>query len=1307
MFKVECPGCKAPYQVDERRVPSSGLKMRCPKCGNSFQVDPPRDPRTTGPSPVLGGLAPSPAPAGAKAPAAGLPPLRKATMLGVAGPGGVPKPVAPRAPPAVGPAKPVIPGKTLLGTGVPKKPLPPRPSVGRPLPSPKIAEKPPEPDEVDLPSLGGRAEPLGLAGGSGSDDFSDFGDIGLDLPRDRAPAPAHPRAATPARDEIDLPAVAAPSADFGDFDLPAISGGDPLESAEFDLPVVGGRTGPQPLDLPALPLTGPGGFGDADLPLPAGNDLPAPRADAGGMGFGELDLPTIGSDLPTIGGDLPSPTYPGLPAASAGLPVPSAGLPLPSAGLPVPSAGLPAAAAALPSAAAGLPTNAAGLPTNAAGLPTNAAGLPTNAAGLPTNAAGLPGNFPGAAGSPPAGGGFGEVDLGGGAPPWGAPGGDAGVVRQAGGGTSFGEVNLGGTDDAGGIEAHGGGEEDMEFGGIPQEGQPALGPAVDVVRAPVAGRRAPVPLEADLAPPKRRSLRAIVSIIVVIALGGGSLALVPSIGPFGVFWIIDQAKAGEYKKLVTATAKSVREGLARDDFQDATRVYKEADAASNKAKRLRALSAFVVYVAYARELRFGPDPEVNARAQVLLDEFKDEKSGSVAYLELARAAHQAASDKLISARETLEGLVKKKPDDPDVLALLGEVEIDANDGPAALETWTKLESVEKSARSSYGLARAKLLAGERKQAEPVAKTTLERNPDHAGARILIARVTWNQGGEASATKLLEEVTKGGKASPEEMVAAYTLLGDVHLARSRISQGEAAYSEALKIDPKASAALVGMGNALYRAGRFSEALARFEGASQANAADIEAKVGVVKTTLALERYQDALASIKQLFAANPKSMLVAYWYGRVLEGNGNRKEAEIAFREAIKLGGTDPAVAQPYIGLAMLLNAAGTPEEANKVLADARAKLPDSATIHVAIGDLSLGGGRYEEAIGEYKKALKLDSGDVGAEFQLGVAYRKNKQFDASAKAFDEVAKVDSEYPGLALERGLLFEASGRTEEALKAYEGALAKAPDDTDLMLRVGCGKASTGQAKEAEKLLRKVLEKRQHSPEGEHCLGRALMEQGSNMAEAQKMLELAAQGDPNRAEYWFYVGWAANETNNPARADSALQKALDLDQGLADAYWQRGVLRIRQGAVRDAVRDLLKALDLKPSRIEAHAALADTYSQLGREADSLREWEIAVGGQPDNDTWQFRYGRLLAANHRDAEAQGHLEKALQLGEKSAAKPAWAYEAHLFLARVLGQNKDAIPHWEAYLKDAPKSDAYRGEAKKALVTLGKPWDGD
>lgn len=39
MIKVECILCKAPYDLDERRIPEKGMKMRCPKCGTSFGVN--------------------------------------------------------------------------------------------------------------------------------------------------------------------------------------------------------------------------------------------------------------------------------------------------------------------------------------------------------------------------------------------------------------------------------------------------------------------------------------------------------------------------------------------------------------------------------------------------------------------------------------------------------------------------------------------------------------------------------------------------------------------------------------------------------------------------------------------------------------------------------------------------------------------------------------------------------------------------------------------------------------------------------------------------------------------------------------------------------------------------------------------------------------------------------------------------------------------------------------------------------------------------------------------------------------------
>ena len=39
--KVECESCKAPYSIDERRIPAAGLRVRCPKCTKTFVVKKP------------------------------------------------------------------------------------------------------------------------------------------------------------------------------------------------------------------------------------------------------------------------------------------------------------------------------------------------------------------------------------------------------------------------------------------------------------------------------------------------------------------------------------------------------------------------------------------------------------------------------------------------------------------------------------------------------------------------------------------------------------------------------------------------------------------------------------------------------------------------------------------------------------------------------------------------------------------------------------------------------------------------------------------------------------------------------------------------------------------------------------------------------------------------------------------------------------------------------------------------------------------------------------------------------------------
>jgi len=1451
MFKVECPGCKAPYQVDERRIPSSGLKMRCPKCGTSFKVDPPGDGRGTGPSAVSGGALglgvdsdsmPPPAlsapaqrvavdlrgtmlgvaPSGGSAPARPQVPANlKGTMLGVApaGPG-----AAPNAPPRPGQIPPPRPAQNLKGTMLGVAPLAPAvpvapaaPSapmaspaasaVGKPPPMPprRNAEtKPIAPldpdaffDDSDLPAPTAARPPAAPLPPARPALVSD-----LDLPAPIAPEPVRSARAfddlpaAPAPFAADLPSAPAPFTDLPsapapytglpsppsdfddlpmaasppparagaapksldlDLDLPAMGGASKASAArpqtsglDLDLPTVSGRSG-SGVGLPSVsPRSANPPSEGSGLPSPVRGDVGLPSVSAAGLpevsraagaGRASVDLPSLGrartsspgfeldDGLPLVGGNLPTLGGVGLPERSqAGLPALGAGLPaFQSSGLPTPStSGLPA-------------VGGPGLPST----PPDYGSLDLDVGRAPS----LPPDFgldpvvpaPHARASRSE---FGELELPlGGAPslppaaaPFAAEAEEADlfgsvsprvpainvparaavepVVRQSGGGTAYGEVNLGDESDEAAVPleatpAASARDEDMEFGAIPQEDQPRAAGSAAVKAGPThaavpVGRGAP-----QLVKPKRKLNLRLYGGIFVLFVAGASLSLVPSVGPFGAYLLIDQLKAGEYAQLVAGTVAKAQSSMARDSYPEAKQAIVAVEAARASAKRVRELPAYAAFTAFAEELRFGPDPAIHARGAVLLDELTEHPDTK--FVPLARCARAAAEGQIARAKQLFDGLPAPAAGDSDQAFLHGEIALRAGDPKAAVAAWQKAVRAQKSPRSAFGLARASYAAGDPTAAAAAARDALAQNPNHVGARILLARISSAaRSGEAEALSLLGAVSKNPQlASPDELVNAQTLLGDIHLARSRMSQAEASYNEALKINPKAARALNGLGDALYRAGRFSEAQARFEASTQADPDDLSAKIGVAKSKLALERVEDASANLKKLRDTNPASVPVAYWYGRALEAAGNRAAADTVYRAVLKSPSTDPQIVDVYIALALLQSQQGRNDEAQKTLADARAKLPDMPAIHKALGEVALSQGRYPQATAEFRQALELDAEDLGARFRLGVALRRDGKFEEAAKAFAEVGAVDKDYPGLALERGLLFETSGRTEEALKEYEGALAKAPKDPDLMLRVGCGKVSAGRAKQAEELLRKVLSERPNSAETNHCLGRALLLEGTRLAEALRLLERAVELDANRPEYQLYAGWAANEAGNVPKAERFLAEALRLDQGLADAYWQRGVLRQRQGAARDAIVDLTRALELRPSRYEAHASLADAYYDLGKEPLALREWQIAIQAQADNATWRFRYGKLLAANHQVEASREQLNRALELSASEDPPPRWAWEAHNLLAHAIGLKPEAIKHWEEFLRLGPRDSPYRVEAKASLEKLGHPWTGD
>ncbi len=1278
MLKVECESCKAPYQVDERRVPPTGLKMRCPKCGHTFLVT---DPSKGG---AAGASAAHPQVPG------GAPPDRpkmKQTMVGVGafGPGGKP-PVPGAKPPVPAPAQAPPAPSFDDGLALPSVKSAPRvPTMVKPAAPPPVTSLPGL-DDLDLPALAG--------------------DVGLPAAVNRPPV--HHR----------MPPAHAPPPG-------AVAGPPPAFSFEVDLPAVqpagGGGGGFGSVDLPSP--RGHGGFGDLPSPKLGGSDLPLAK---GGGAFGSIDLPSPRggggfSDLPALQNDLPLVSgQNNLPMASGHNNLPVVGganilpmiggannLPTLGGNLPMPRAGgfgeidLPSVQNDLPNAMGAqahmpMPVSDDRL------LPNRHGGPPPIAFGeLDLPIVGGSGGQPASQRSPDAVS-FGELDLPadptmGGAPLSMSPSQQA----PASGGMAFGEVDLGG--------GHG------------DSNRPAMGPppatsagsmfqeaSLDgIPQGPATGTRTRTPVHDR---PSSKAPKIIAAVVALLVVGGAGLQFTP-VGAFGYIYFSDKYRSKGYDAEALTAADAARAKLALDTFSSAQQAADELADLKRRSPRSRPLAAYAAFAEYMNEVRFGVDTSRAARAKTFISDIPP--GTEVPYLQAALAAQSAAAGDLAGAKAALASAKEAKDGiQYDMAVLRGEIALAERDNPAALAAFVEAAKSASTARSQFGLARAHYALKSLAKAKAAVDATLAASPNHAGGHTLRALLIWDlQRDDVAALKelalVLDEKARTNEG-PNEVSSALAAKGWIMLARDRAGEARAAFDEAVKIDPRNVTALVGQGEVLYADGRYTEALTRFDEAVIKDPVGIPATLGAAKTKIALERLADAKTQLTAARARAPKDMGVALWLAKVDEALGNKSGAEKLYQEAIDLvDPTSPDAILPYSAFASFLAAQGRANEAQAKLDQARAKLPDTAALQRAFGDVAATQSHFDEALGHYQAALQKNPADLGTRFRLGVTYRKMKRLDDAAKEFDTIVATDKDYPNIAVERGLLFEQSGDVQKALEQFQSAYEKTPKDVDLMLRVGAAYVSIGEVEKALPLLNKVKDQRPNSAEANHFIGRAYLRQGGlESAAAMRYLQRAVELDPNRAEYHLYVAWAANEAI-PAQgglARTEVDKALSLDKLLADAYWQRGIVSLRGSAVNDAMKDLKHALELKPTRYEAHAALAECYSQKNDTANAMAEWAKAIAGDDKVPTWRYRYGKLLLDKNNNVEAAKHLAFALEAGKKAQPRPGWlgnaAFEAGEAL-RKTGQKNEAREAYELYFELAPPADPDRRDATRGMQAVG------
>jgi len=180
--------------------------------------------------------------------------------------------------------------------------------------------------------------------------------------------------------------------------------------------------------------------------------------------------------------------------------------------------------------------------------------------------------------------------------------------------------------------------------------------------------------------------------------------------------------------------------------------------------------------------------------------------------------------------------------------------------------------------------------------------------------------------------------------------------------------------------------------------------------------------------------------------------------------------------------------------------------------------------------------------------------------------------------------------------------------------------------------------------------------------------------MGEAEKYFRAAIEKDPDFA--LAYVGLAdriVTETNAD-ETQGLVERALELDPNLAEAYATRGFYEtFHRWRWADAERDLQNAIHLKPNYGTAHQWLAILFEIEGRNDEALAEMEKAVATDPTSPNFLADLGQTYYFRREYDKAREYCRKALEIDPDFK----FAHDYLLNISLVTNDFDTAVNEWK------------------------------
>lgn len=354
-------------------------------------------------------------------------------------------------------------------------------------------------------------------------------------------------------------------------------------------------------------------------------------------------------------------------------------------------------------------------------------------------------------------------------------------------------------------------------------------------------------------------------------------------------------------------------------------------------------------------------------------------------------------------------------------------------------------------------------------------------------------------------------------------------------------------------------------------RFAEALPLLEAAARENAQSDAAHANLGAAYFQLKRKADAMEQFEIAARLNPDNAATQQSLGRLWMDAHHPDRAAAAFAEVRRL---QPANADAALDEAVALQAAGETAKAMGVL-NAMPGADGSAAAQVLLGELSEKQNDVKAAGQHFARAVELDPSEQNV-WELGVEFLRHWSF----------------------------------EPAIREFEAAVVRFPQSTRMRLGLGAAYFGNGNYAKALPVFADLL----HDDANNHLyadlLGMSCLAESHEAQPRCGELVAYAEAHPSDAMAATYAASTLVQSRTSEAesqlARQLLDRAIKADPKLAEAYYQRGLLKQLQADWKGSIPDLEAAIQRKPNFAKAHYRLALACWRDGRKADAQREMDL-----------------------------------------------------------------------------------------------------